>query len=634
MHAPPARRWVWGLVPLLAAVAYGPVVQLGFLSDDFLGLYVARRAISHPLTWLPSPEGTFYRPVPLFLTWVLGGQAWGLDPLPYHLLGLAVHAGTALALGLWLAETTASWRCGWLAGAIFAVFPLHTETAGWIAAQADGWAAGFGLGGLWLFTAWWRRGGALRYSLALLLYALGVFSKESLLPWLPLLPLAAWYTTPALDGPACRRLGGALLPFAAVLALNLGLRLVVWGTVGGQQAQATHLGGDTIANLGNDLEILLAPLNPAVVGSPVRWAVGLLATLGWLLGLWRYGRRNRRLLLLAAAGLGLAVLPVANLAVNPDTLADNRLLYLTSAAYCAAAAGLIHTALDAAPPAQGAGRALLGALLGLSALACWIQLGPWQTATAQVAAVGAELHGLVPPRPAPYGMIWYVENIPDSYKGAYVLRLGLNWMRYFTAGDVPWVEPVHDARAAPLTSQQGPTFALQFHYDAAAARFRVDYAAGISADPPPAPGPDGQFWDFRPCAPAVLASWQPEAGDRACLADQGLLLRIPAGGDLTSPLLAWPAAPSPARFLRVRTAIRYPPAGAGGPPRQTWAASGPADPGGAGSAQALPVKADGLTHVYWAFLPIAAGRPARLRFSPAPTVGTARLEWVAIDQAP
>src|SRR5207249_2448084 len=82
---------------------------------------------------------------------------------------------------------------------------------------------------------------------------------------------------------------------------------------------------------------------------------------------------------------------------------------------------------------------LVGALLGLSVIACWAQLGPWRTATAQVAEINEELLRVVPPQLRSARMLWYVENLPDSYRGAYINRIGLGAMREFTNRDGPQV---------------------------------------------------------------------------------------------------------------------------------------------------------------------------------------------------
>src|SRR5690349_15417311 len=120
----------WLLVPLLAVIAYVPVLQIGFLSDDSVLLAGGRQALGLQ-NLLPEPAWIFYRPVGTLLTWELGGRLWGLDPWPYHLASLALHAGTALALASWWGAAAGRRGPGLLAGALFAVFPLHLEAVGW-----------------------------------------------------------------------------------------------------------------------------------------------------------------------------------------------------------------------------------------------------------------------------------------------------------------------------------------------------------------------------------------------------------------------------------------------------------------------------------------------------------------------
>src|SRR5207253_8539551 len=124
----------WGLIPLLAVAAYAPVVSIGFLSDDFALLSQMGTGDITLGTLLPIPYWYFYRPVGMLLTWQLGWHLWGFNPLPYHVQGLLIHAAASLVLGLWLAQATSYRNLGLLAGALFAVFPLHMEAVGWLAA--------------------------------------------------------------------------------------------------------------------------------------------------------------------------------------------------------------------------------------------------------------------------------------------------------------------------------------------------------------------------------------------------------------------------------------------------------------------------------------------------------------------
>src|SRR5438132_4287066 len=127
------HTWYWALVPLLAIVAYVTVLRVGFLGDDSVLILQAQDVKLDISALVPRPGWFFYRPIGALLTWKLGYQLWGYNAFPLHLQGLLLHAGVSLALGLWLAEVTLRRSLGWLAGALFAVFPLHLEAVGWLA---------------------------------------------------------------------------------------------------------------------------------------------------------------------------------------------------------------------------------------------------------------------------------------------------------------------------------------------------------------------------------------------------------------------------------------------------------------------------------------------------------------------
>src|SRR5580693_5758927 len=91
--------WLWGLILMLAVIlAYMPVWQAGFIWDDSVVL-TANPCIVGPLglkeIWTTSAADI----CPLTLTTVWVEHAlWGLNPLPYHLVNVLLHAGCAVLL--------------------------------------------------------------------------------------------------------------------------------------------------------------------------------------------------------------------------------------------------------------------------------------------------------------------------------------------------------------------------------------------------------------------------------------------------------------------------------------------------------------------------------------------------------
>jgi hypothetical protein len=646
-----ARRLVggegrrWAFVPLLAVGAYASVLGIGFLSDDFAFLGDARANGLSAQSLLPVPYGFFYRPVGMVLTWDLGWWVWGFNPLPYHLEGLLAHAGAALCLGLWLAEATARRGLGWLAGSLFAVFPLHMEAVGWLAAQWDALAALFGIASLWLFTIWWHRmhkPGL--YLLSLLAYGLGVFTKESLLSFLPLFAMSAWLCTPWLGRAEWRRLVLAMVPFGAVLCVNVGLRLATWGRLGGYPEVKSDYAGTFWDDFVAHGRVLLSPINSMVLGGATAQVVGALSAVGLLLGLVWYGHAQHRLLLVAGGWILLALLPVLNLTPKLDDLQQNRFLYLPAAGYCVGAGALLYEAIASAGRRRMLERILVGLLLVLSMAACWAQIAPWHVASAQVSEINEELLRLIPPQARPTRMVWYVENMPDNYRGAYVQRLGLGVLRAFTVrdasagGDVAAVKNTLRATEVNLAGEARDAFALRFRYDENSAHSNVEYAAGMTgAGPPPAGSQAGSgpvTWDFRNCAPAALQSWQVQNARASCGPGKGLGLSEP-GEDafIVGPDVAVDQAAAGARFVRLRVSVSYPKSAQAEGLINQWYWRGPANDWSEERSRSMPVKADGVAHVYWTFLPTTgvSERISRLRFDPANGKLAANVQWVALD---
>lgn len=201
------------LLPNLGALA------CGFVYDD-LPIIVQNEAL-HPHSlrqfahifatgYWPDRRGLqLYRPV----TQVVWALAWGVGggrhPALFHALGLALGAAVALLLYYFLLEVQTPPRTAFIASLLFALFPIHTEATTSIVGSAELLAAAFGLGALVLY---YRQ----RPILALILFALAVFSKES---------AACFAAVPLIFPHKDRRFRESLLP-AAGAALVVAAALV------------------------------------------------------------------------------------------------------------------------------------------------------------------------------------------------------------------------------------------------------------------------------------------------------------------------------------------------------------------------------------------------------------------------
>lgn len=130
----PKLRAALAMAGLAAAVllAYQPVWQAGFIWDD--DAYVThnphlRSPAGLLAIWTDLTATPQYYPM-VFTTYWFEHLAWGLDPMGYHLVNLALHAANALLLlGL-----LRRWgvRGAWLAAFLFALHPVAVESVAWI----------------------------------------------------------------------------------------------------------------------------------------------------------------------------------------------------------------------------------------------------------------------------------------------------------------------------------------------------------------------------------------------------------------------------------------------------------------------------------------------------------------------
>jgi len=181
----------------LAAIVFlvfGQTLRFPFINyDDDIHVY-AQPEITAGITWhgvawaFRHSHTDYWHPVD-FLSHMLDCQLYGLWAGGHHLTNVLLHAVVAVLLFLVLRRMTgALWRSAFVA-AVFAIHPLRVESVAWIAERKDI------LHGLFLVLtigAYIRYARNLwsptRYLAVMLLFALGLMSKPTLMP-LPLVLL-------------------------------------------------------------------------------------------------------------------------------------------------------------------------------------------------------------------------------------------------------------------------------------------------------------------------------------------------------------------------------------------------------------------------------------------------------------
>ena len=234
------KRLIVVALVLLAVLPYLNALDAGFTFDDDPQIR-SNRAVTggiDPVLLLACPlyPGDLYRPFTV-LTFAVNerlapGVAW-----PFHAVNIALHALVTILVFILGTRLFASWRIGVVAGALFAVHPIHTEAVTSVVGRAEVLAALFGLVAMLSAAEIERTSGRVSRTavqvLSLTSFALALLSKESALTLLVLIPLFRVVRR----GEALRRgLWGEVrslnwVPYALTAAVILGLRIYVVGTL-------------------------------------------------------------------------------------------------------------------------------------------------------------------------------------------------------------------------------------------------------------------------------------------------------------------------------------------------------------------------------------------------------------------
>ena len=147
------RDWFWAL-PLIAFVfiAYAQVFQAGFIWDDESHL-TQNPCVVGPLglTEVWTTTQAVYYPLVLTTFWALH-KFFELNPLPYHLLNIFLHAASAILL--WRILRVLRVRGAWLGAALWALHPIMVQSVAWVTELKNTQSCVFYLLSIFFFWKW------------------------------------------------------------------------------------------------------------------------------------------------------------------------------------------------------------------------------------------------------------------------------------------------------------------------------------------------------------------------------------------------------------------------------------------------------------------------------------------------
>jgi len=166
----------WALLFCATLAAYGPALAGGVLWDD--DAHITKPALQSLQglwrIWFDLGATQQYYPL-LHTAFWMEHQMWGDSVLGYHLVNVALHAGSACLVVLIMRRLAV--RGAWLGGFLFALHPVCVEAVAWISEQKSTLSAIFYLGAAFAYLHFDRSRRRSLYGIALALFVMALLSK-------------------------------------------------------------------------------------------------------------------------------------------------------------------------------------------------------------------------------------------------------------------------------------------------------------------------------------------------------------------------------------------------------------------------------------------------------------------------
>ena len=196
------NAWVIAIIYLGLALAtlaiYWPVNQFEFVNWDddsfvYLNPHVTSGISWENFQWSLGIHGPGQWHPLAFGVHQLNCQLFGLNAGAHHMVSVALHVLVTLVMLTVLWRITGSFWPSALVAALHALHPLSVESVAWVAHLREPLSLLFWLLVMWAYCVYARQGGAARYLLVVLLFALGLMAKPTLITLPFVLLLLDWW---------------------------------------------------------------------------------------------------------------------------------------------------------------------------------------------------------------------------------------------------------------------------------------------------------------------------------------------------------------------------------------------------------------------------------------------------------
>ena len=353
--------WPYLIMTVLVVLVYAPTFSGGFLLDDrpLIQKNPYIKTFHSPISYLAQEDGItdeagtgdyhtgYYRPL-INLTYSLDHKLWGLSAPGFRATNLFLHIICCFVLFHFLQFLVNDRHAALWATLIFAIHPVNTETASWIASRNNILVTVFSISSLFFYIKGWEGGRRLNRAASVLTFALAILSKEMGLMVVPM-----FFLYQRLLSRTRRNVREELLSYLPFIIVMVGYFVLRKGVT------ASYFSPSEIAGFWNricfapyvilwNLRLIFLPygLHSFVVDYPAtylswRFLAGL-CYVGFLcVFIWK--QRKNRLLIFSVLSFHVALFPTLNIApTSAVTLVSMRWLYFSMAFLSLACAQLIR----------------------------------------------------------------------------------------------------------------------------------------------------------------------------------------------------------------------------------------------------------------------------------------------------
>jgi hypothetical protein len=422
---------------ILTFLIFFDTIDSWFVSDDYVIIgEIAESGYFH--SW-NEDSGRFIRPLAI-LSLMLDHQLWGFEPAGYHAFNLLLNLLCAFGVFILSRDIfrhlnlNGKITSAFFAGFLFLLLPSHAEPVIWISARADIMAACFAIFSVITFFRMLQNSSLLMGASSVLLFALGLAAKESVI----ILPLIWLILAVAYNRRMKKKLSGneVIVIFVGIVLLTgyFVVRKILLGHFIGGLGSGRHTDvfspGIIINLVRYCFRVFIPPVDEIMIAAATVLVLASVVIIAFPRILRRKSRsRELQLPFYAFLCFFVSLIPVLSLKIGVFDTQSERYLYFPGIFACIALALLIKVVTVNDRLRNG----IMILLLVVSGTGLYSVSRRWIVAGELSQRISQQVAEIDPISSA-------IVNLPDHFRGAYVFRNGIDMAASIFQGNTT-IEP-------------------------------------------------------------------------------------------------------------------------------------------------------------------------------------------------